>query len=153
MSKENLKLKEVKLKDIEPDDESGEITAVPEKSYVTRSIKVGKEKVAEDMNVERDESLKRIAGRPAIVKVSMGKTINTGNYSSVRIDVGAEFPSSASQVDTVYDLASSFCHEKLAKEEAYVMNMGKGEGGEKAVDDGADFYNDDEDITGEDIGF
>lgn len=29
---------------------------------------------------------------PAVVKLSLGRTINTGNYESIRVDAGVELP-------------------------------------------------------------
>ena len=39
----------------------------------------------------------------ATVSVGMGATINTGNYESLRVDVGVSLPCNPSDVDAVYE--------------------------------------------------
>lgn len=60
----------------------------------------------------------------AIVKVSLGKTINLGNYQSARYDVGIELcntPDSNREMDAnistseLFELAKGICQEQLEK--------------------------------------
>lgn len=51
----------------------------------------------------------------AKVKVSYGRTVNLGNYNSVRVDVGVELPCMVDEVEKAYDAASEFVGPKFAK--------------------------------------
>ena len=48
------------------------------------------------------------------VKLSMGMTVNLGNYESARFDVGVEHPCSAEDIDAAYKTAQAWCDSKLS---------------------------------------
>jgi hypothetical protein len=53
---------------------------------------------------------------PAVVSMKKGRTINMGDFESVRIDVGISLPCYAEHIDDAYALADSWINERLGKE-------------------------------------
>ncbi len=51
------------------------------------------------------------------VKFSLGKTINTGNYENVKIEVGVEMTCEEDEVDATYKRVRSFVNKRLEQEE------------------------------------
>lgn len=49
----------------------------------------------------------------ATVSVSLGQTMNTGNYNSVRIDVGVTIPCPVKDLDATHDYALEWVDEKF----------------------------------------
>jgi hypothetical protein len=74
----------------------------------------GNETVQEEM---LEESSFGPGIEPAFVRVSAGKTINLGNFESLRIDVAVTIPCLPSAIDAAYTEASDFVAEKMTAEE------------------------------------
>jgi hypothetical protein len=56
---------------------------------------------------------KMFNGEPAVVRVSMGTTLNMGNYQSLRLGVDLALPCSPAQVEQAFDKAAKFVQLKL----------------------------------------
>lgn len=54
-----------------------------------------------------------VSGAAAMVTVGGSQTINTGNYSSVRITVELAMPSDPAQIDITYEFASEWVSQKM----------------------------------------
>lgn len=52
-------------------------------------------------------------GQPVIVVYKKGETINKGNFSSTRIDIGLHLPCSMAQIDATYDIAAEWVEARL----------------------------------------
>jgi hypothetical protein len=57
------------------------------------------------------------AAPPAVVRFTMGVTINTGNFSFTRIDIGLELPCAVGTEAEAYEKARGWIQDRL-KEEA-----------------------------------
>lgn len=53
---------------------------------------------------------------PAVVEVSLGLTINLGNFESARLDVGVRMPCDPSQVKETYVRAKDWCEAQVQQE-------------------------------------
>ena len=53
---------------------------------------------------------------PTVVEVSMGLTINLGNYESARLDVGIRIPCPAEESEAIFDKAKDWCEERVQTE-------------------------------------
>ena len=58
---------------------------------------------------------------PAFVRVNAGKTLNLGNYESLRIDVSISLPCLPEDINATYEQAADFAFSKLMDEEATWM--------------------------------
>lgn len=55
------------------------------------------------------------------VRISHGKTINMGNYETVRVDVAVTFPCTAGTVQEALEIAHDHVVEGLAREESFLL--------------------------------
>lgn len=62
---------------------------------------------------------------PAFVRVGAGKTLNMGNYESLRIDVSVTMPCLPSEVNATFEELSDLVAEKLLDEEAEWLGSAK----------------------------
>lgn len=62
---------------------------------------------------------------PAFVRVEAGKTINLGNYESLRLGVAITLPCMRDQVLPTFDAAAQFVADRLTEEEAEWMGTTK----------------------------
>lgn len=81
--------------------------------WVERTFPLGDTQF-EDKNVE----IRVFETQPASVSAKAGRTINLGNYESVRIEVGVSIPCYAEEVEVGLEAASSLVGQFLAQEEA-----------------------------------
>jgi hypothetical protein len=58
----------------------------------------------------------------AKVKIKLGNTINIGEFSSVRVDVGVELPSGVGEIEDAYEFGEKFCKSKLKRVTESVEN-------------------------------
>lgn len=68
----------------------------------------------EDKNVE----VRVFETTPAQVTAKAGTTINTGNYESIRIDIGVTLPCYPEEVPQALEFATEFISQKLMAETA-----------------------------------
>jgi hypothetical protein len=61
--------------------------------------------------------MQRGTAMQARVKYSLGRTINTGNYENVKIEVGVEFVCDESEVGKIFDTAKAWVRSKIKAEE------------------------------------
>ena len=59
--------------------------------------------------------VKLFDGEPAVVRVSMGTTLNMGNYQSLRLGVDLALPCAPAKVEAAFVKASAFVQKKLDK--------------------------------------
>lgn len=91
-------------------------------AVVSRQFFEGKSPTApEDTKNEVIEIL-RFLTEPAKVSVSMGLTLNLGNYESARIDVALVVPCYREEVDAAYKYANKWVEDRLGTE---VQNIRK----------------------------
>lgn len=57
------------------------------------------------------------------IKFGIGLTINLGNYSSAKVDVGLEIPANSEDLDTSYERAVEYCNEKLMSEVSSLQTL------------------------------
>lgn len=62
---------------------------------------------------QRKGKVKLFDGEPAVVRVSMGTTLNMGNYQSLRLGVDLALPCSPAQVDAAFEQAAKFVQRNL----------------------------------------
>lgn len=72
------------------------------------------------LSVVKDGEVKQTKGKamkfkedPAVVRVSMGTTLNMGNYQSLRLGVDLALPCTPAQVDVAFQKAAEFVEKKL----------------------------------------
>lgn len=72
---------------------------------------------------EEQVSVKRFSPNvePAFIRVNAGKTLNLGNYESLRIDVSVTLPCLPEEIEQTYEQAAEFAFGKLLDEEAQWM--------------------------------
>lgn len=70
------------------------------------------EVVNEDVRQKKGK-VKTFSGEPAVIRVSMGNTLNMGNYQSLRLGVDLALPCSPAEVEVAFERASRFVEEKL----------------------------------------
>jgi hypothetical protein len=58
---------------------------------------------------------------PAFIRVNAGKTLNLGNYESLRIDVSVTLPCLPENIEETYEQAAEFAFTKMLDEEATWM--------------------------------
>lgn len=75
---------------------------------------LGKEEHEEVENKELD--IHRFQTEPASVFVKFGRTINVGNFESVRLDVGVNLPCYKEEIEGAYDKAVKFVVGKIQEE-------------------------------------
>lgn len=97
---------------------------------VTRQYKKtfpGGEKVESPQQVLADEKLvvHQYVTAPATVGVSLGQTINLGNFESVRIDVSVTVPCYREEIEDAYVWAKDFAEERMKAESADVNAIKK----------------------------
>ena len=85
---------------------------------VTASIGTSKNK-RDEKRESRQLSVRKFLVEPAYVRVSVGQTINLGDYESQRIDVAVSIPCYAEEVDVALeqaaDKAAVFLESELEK--------------------------------------
>lgn len=72
------------------------------------------------MQLDRaSDSYNEVEGKTmqAKIKYSLGRTINTGNYENVKIEVGVEFMCDDSEVGEIFDKAKKWVRSKIKTEE------------------------------------
>lgn len=74
-----------------------------------------KSKDNQEITREEDSQPHVFTTNPAVVKMSLGRTLNAGNYESIRVDVGIELPCYTEEVDAGYKRAKQFCERKMEK--------------------------------------
>jgi len=85
------------------------------KVYLERNVVVGEEESEELIEVRRFET------EPAEVGVNLGRTINMGDFNSVRIDVSVKIPCYAEEKDEVFQHLLTWAADRVNKEVDYVM--------------------------------
>ena len=55
-------------------------------------------------------------GEPAVVEVTLGMTVNLGNFESARLDVGVRMPCTPENVEATFAKAKAWCEEKVGTE-------------------------------------
>jgi len=67
---------------------------------------------------EKDEllAIHKFLAAPAEVGVTMGQTVNMGNYESYRIDVQVTVPCYREEIEEAYVFARKFCNARLKEE-------------------------------------
>lgn len=68
------------------------------------------------------------ATEPASVRVSLGRTINLGNYEFLRVDVAFEVPCYKEEMLPVYKETLGVVEDKLGEQVEKAMSMIEGEG-------------------------
>jgi hypothetical protein len=69
--------------------------------------------VVEGAVSQKKGKLLKFKGEPAVVRVSMGSTLNMGNYQSLRLGVDLALPCDPAAIDNAFDRASKFVEKKL----------------------------------------
>lgn len=64
---------------------------------------------------QKKGKLLKFKEEPAVVRVSMGTTLNMGNYQSLRLGVDLALPCSPAEVDQAFERASKFTEKKLTE--------------------------------------
>lgn len=59
----------------------------------------------------------------AKVKYGIGLTIDLGNYTSARIDIGMELPFESGKEEEAYTSAMEFCNDKLSEEVTHLQTL------------------------------
>ena len=76
----------------------------------------GKKKVETDVPVENgDAGTVKVPKAHAVVRYAAGRTINVGNFESIRVDVGVEVPCKLDfdAIDSSYEWARGWADERL----------------------------------------
>ena len=60
-------------------------------------------------------AVRGFAVEPAKIKVTLGATLNMGNYESARVDVGIEMPCYREEIEDSYVEIRGACEEKVAQ--------------------------------------
>lgn len=90
-------------------------------AFVTRQYKVGsKEGLAQ--GGEEVIAVHRFATEPAKVEVSLGLTLNLGNFESARISVGVTVPCYKEETDAAYEWAKNWVSERTRREVESIRN-------------------------------
>lgn len=92
-----------------------------ETATVTASISESGDKVLEYSTGEKLAT--KTLERPAEVSISVGLTLNLGNYESARIDVGLKLPCEPDDIDTVYAYTEQWVEARLETEVAKVKEF------------------------------
>lgn len=90
---------------------------VSPKIWVERTFPTGSQ--FEEQNLEA----RVFATTPAMVSAKIGRTVNTGDYESIRIEVGVSLPCYAEEVEQGITTASEMVGKFVADEEAAVRQM------------------------------
>jgi hypothetical protein len=77
--------------------------------------------VSENTQSEQVGTPQQFADEPARVGVSLGKTINMGNFESLRIDVQVSLPCPVYERHLAYDAAMEFAMDKLIETEDQML--------------------------------
>lgn len=85
--------------------------------WVERTFPTGEQ--FEEKNLEA----RVFATQPAVVTAKLGKTINLGNYESIRIEVGVSLPCYAEEVEQGINVAAEICGRHIAEEEAAARQL------------------------------
>ena len=89
---------------------SAESTIMVSKVFSKDGVVVSEEHEAETIAVHV------FATETAEVGVTMGSTINLGDYNSARVDVYCKVPSYIEELDEAYEFASNFAEKKIKLE-------------------------------------
>ena len=81
------------------------------------SISLSRTKDGETMDLVNDNSSETdptvsMSEPLARVTIGMGRTINTGNYSSAKFDISVSLPCKVSELEETYQKAKEFCEQK-----------------------------------------
>lgn len=90
-------------------------------AFVTRHYKVGKQESLAQGGEEVIE-VHRFATEPAKVEVSLGLTLNLGNFESARLSVGVVVPCYKEEVDGAYEWAKKWVTDRTQKEVESIRN-------------------------------
>lgn len=71
--------------------------------------------VVDNAIAQKNGKLKLFDGEPAVVRVSLGTTLNTGNYTSLRLGVDLSLPCNPAQVESTFLAAERFVSKHLDK--------------------------------------
>jgi hypothetical protein len=89
---------------------------LPTIAYVERQFFHGKEPVTEKETKNVPLRVHRFLTEPAKVSVSMGLTINLGNFNSCRIDVSLSTPCYREETEDAYTHTRTWVESRLTKE-------------------------------------
>ena len=87
---------------------NGNMTVTRQYTYL------GKDEHEEVENKELD--IHRFHTEPASVYVKFGRTVNVGNFESVRLDVGVNLPCYKEEIEGAYQRATKFVVGKIQEE-------------------------------------
>ncbi len=71
---------------------------------------------------------------PAVVTLRLGRTVNIGNFNSVRVEVGVSVPCYREQIDDAYAIANTWVAERLTQKLNQIDEGSKAKKQEKPVD-------------------
>ncbi len=96
-----------------------EATATVERSFERNRVKSDVESVAGVIGIHQFET------NPAEVGVTVGMTMNLGNFEFVRIDVSCKMPCYVEEMTDAYDFALNFAEDKLQEQVKLVRSTTK----------------------------
>lgn len=91
------------------------LNMVPTKTTVT----VTKTCMGKDVGTDTAEDtleVNKFVTEPAKISLTMGVTINLGNYEGARVDIGISVPCYTEEVEATHKFASTWVETKLVKE-------------------------------------
>lgn len=71
--------------------------------------------VVDEEITQKRGKLRQFSSEPAVVRVSMGSTLNMGNYQSLRLGVDLALPCEPAAVEAAFKQAASFVEKKLGE--------------------------------------
>lgn len=81
----------------------------------------GRSTVAENARSEQVATVDVDPDTPTHVKVSLGKTINLGNYESLRVDVEVLYPCTVGTIQEAIEIAHEHVIAGLEREQSYML--------------------------------
>lgn len=89
--------------------------------WVERTFPLGKGETREERQLEA----RIFVTQPATVKAALSRTINLGNYESIRIEVGVTLPCYTEEVETGIEQATAMVGKFITDEEAALRRVYK----------------------------
>jgi hypothetical protein len=71
--------------------------------------------IVDDKMAQKNGKLLKFDGEPAVLRVSLGTTLNTGNYTSLRLGVDLSLPCNPAKLEAGFSAAEKFVASHLAK--------------------------------------
>jgi hypothetical protein len=96
-------------------------TTLPTQTSVSRQYRRSGADVGKGEHSDETIKVDRFATTPAQLRIALGRTINLGNFESLRIDVSMTVPCYKEEADAAFEYASNWVKNRISEEAGSVM--------------------------------